>query len=186
MLSVHPRLHDMQRRISQPFPGLALLIQSGSASKARPSPIISAFPLSKIPSAISGSIIRPTALTGMLTAAFTIPVISTKKPKGCTPIGGMVSAKLPVWLACATCSISTPASSSHFANCGASIKSMPPFPRSGVTTGNLNSIILLGTASFKALTNNSAKRVLFSKEPPNLSVRKFIFVLHNAPTNRSP
>ena len=127
----------MQRRISQAFPAAIFSPQSGSVNNGRPSATISAIPLSMTRSAILASIIRPTALTGTFTAFLMFPAISTKNPYGCTPIGGIVSAILPVWFACATWNISTPSSSNHFANSTASSSSIPPLPRCGVTIESL-------------------------------------------------
>ena len=80
MASVQPLLQLMQRRISQAFPAAILVPQSGSASSGRPMATMSAMPLSMTRAAISASTIRPTALTGTLTAFLMSPAILTKKP----------------------------------------------------------------------------------------------------------
>ncbi len=137
ILSVHPLLQDIHWRISSNLLSFTLFTQSGSVSKVLPSPIISTLSASKILSAILGLNILPTVLTGIFTSFFIWAAISTKNPYGWIPIGGIVSAILPVWFAWAMWSISTPASSNHLANIGASFKSIPPLPLSGVTTENL-------------------------------------------------
>ena len=80
MASVQPLLQLMQRRMSQPFPAAIFSPQSGSASSGRPKATMSAMPLSITRSAISASTMRPTALTGTLTAFLMSPAIETKKP----------------------------------------------------------------------------------------------------------
>ncbi len=95
---------------------------------------------------MAGPMMRHRADTGMETACLTAPAMSAKQQQGCTPMGAMVSAMLPVGWASATCSMSMPASFSHLANCGASALSIPPWPHLGVTTGNLYSMSMPGTA----------------------------------------
>ena len=103
---------------------------------------MSAEPFVITASAASGVTIRPTTDTGMETSSLIFLEYETIKPYGCVPIAGMVSPIFPVWLACATCNVSTPAASNSFAKMQASSSGRPPFPRKplsprGVTIGSL-------------------------------------------------
>ena len=67
MLSVQPLLHIIHVLTQPAWLSAHLLAKSGSASKERPSAIISAEPLVSTASAASGVTIRPTTDTGIET-----------------------------------------------------------------------------------------------------------------------
>ena len=159
MASTQPLLQLRHSRIHSPV--AALFAMSGSVKSERPYAIISASPSSSIFSPAATDTTRPTVATGIETTFFTRLATGRVQLYGTSPIGGMVSPMFPVWFACATCIMSTPAFSRSFANSTPSSASKPPFPRrvpSGFTViiGSLYSIISSGAASLIALTTSSA------------------------------
>ncbi len=91
---MHPRQHPRQGRMRENSPLRAFSGRSGSASSGRPMATMSADLSEMNRSAIFGSLIRPTATTGMDTVSLTAFARGTKHPCR-TYMDGMVSSVEP-------------------------------------------------------------------------------------------